>query len=228
MPDVLALIGSLRAASLNRALARAARDAAPPGLRLHLAGLGGIPVFNEDLEAQGLPGPVRELAGAILAADALLIITPEYNFSIPGGLKNALDWLSRDPREPLRGRPAAIAGATPGSGGTRQAQAAVRHILHGLGAHLLPLPPLEITQASEKFDAARQLTDPTTRRGLDDYLTQLGTWLHHRHEPAAGQPGQHLTAPPAANGTAARADGRQPQTVAAEVRQPTPAALTQP
>ena len=105
MPDILTLVGSLRAASYNRALAHAARAAAPPALRLRLAGLGGIPVFSEDLEADGLPGPVRTLADGILAADALVIITAEYNFSIPGGLKNALDWLSRDPRGPLRGFP---------------------------------------------------------------------------------------------------------------------------
>ena len=177
MPDVLTLVGSLRAASYNRALARAARAAAPPGLRLRLAGLGGIPVFSEDLEADGLPGPVRTLADGILAADALVIITPEYNFSIPGGLKNALDWLSRDPREPLRGCPAAVAGATLGTGGTRQAQAGVRHVLHGLGAHCLPLPPLEITQASRKFDEAGQLTDPATRAQLGSYLTELAKWL---------------------------------------------------
>jgi len=196
MPDVLTLVGSLRAASVNRALARAASDAAPPGLRLHLAGLDGIPVFSEDLEAQGQPRPVCELADAVLAADALLILTPEYNFSIPGGLKNALDWLSRDPREPLRGHPAAVAGATAGSGGTRQAQAAVRHVLHGLGAHLLPLPPLEVAQASTKFNQAGQLTDPATRRTLADYLAQLDRWLQHSRQPAARQAGG--TAAPAA------------------------------
>ena len=97
MPDILTLVGSLRAASLNRALARAARDAAPPGLRLQVAGLNGIPVFSEDLEAHGQPRPVRELADAILTADALLIVTPEYNYSIPGGLKNALDGFPATP-----------------------------------------------------------------------------------------------------------------------------------
>jgi chromate reductase, NAD(P)H dehydrogenase (quinone) len=183
MTDVLTLIGSLRAASLNRALARAARAAAPPGLRLHITGLAGIPVFDEDLEADGLPAQVRALADGILAAGALLIITPEYNFSIPGGLKNALDWLSRDPREPLRGRPAATAGATLGTGGTRQAQAAVRHVLHGLGAYCLPLPTLEISRASGKFDTAGQLTHPATRSQLHEFLSQLG---------------ERLTAPPAA------------------------------
>ncbi|MGH3305175.1 MAG: NADPH-dependent FMN reductase [Streptosporangiaceae bacterium] len=177
MPDVLTLVGSLRAASWNLALSHAARAAAPPGLRLHVIGLAGIPVFSEDLEEQALPGQVRALADRILAAGALLIVTPEYNFSIPGGLKNALDWLSRDPREPLRGCPAAIAGATLGTGGTRQAQAAVRHVLHGLGAHCLTLPLLEISRASRQFDASGQLTDPATRAQFDDYLTQLGKWL---------------------------------------------------
>jgi chromate reductase len=177
MPDILTLVGSLRAASYNRALAHAARAAAPPGLRLRLAGLDGIPVFSEDLEADGLPKPVHALADGILAADALIIVTPEYNVSIPGGLKNALDWLSRDPREPLRGCPAAVAGATLGTGGTRQAQAAVRHVLHGLGAHCLPLPPLEITQARRNFDEAGQLTDPATRAQLGSYLTELANWL---------------------------------------------------
>lgn len=177
MPDILTLVGSLRAASYNQALAHAARAAAPPDLRLRLAGLDGIPVFSEDIEADGLPKPVHALADGILAADALIIVTPEYNFSIPGGLKNALDWLSRDPREPLRGCPAAVAGATLGTGGTRQAQAAVRHVLHGLGAHCLPLPPLEITQARRKFDEAGQLADPATRAQLGSYLTELAKWL---------------------------------------------------
>src|SRR5215467_6155261 len=196
MPDVLTLVGSLRAASVNLALARAAQAAAPPALRLRLAGLAGIEVFSEDLEEHGPPGPVRALADAILAADALLIVTPEYNFSIPGGLKNALDWLSRDPRQPLHGHPAAVAGATAGTGSTRQAQAAVRHVLHGLGVHLLPLPPLEVAQASAKFNQAGQLTDPATRRTLADYLAQLGRWLQHSRQPAARQAGG--TAAPAA------------------------------
>jgi|SRR5215469_1841816 len=184
MPDVLTLVGSLRAASVNLALARAAQAAAPPALRLRLAGLAGIEVFSEDLEEHGPPGPVRALADAILAVDALLIVTPEYNFSIPGGLKNALDWLSRDPREPLRGCPAAVAGATLGTGGTRQAQAAVRHVLYGLGAHCMPLPPLEITRASSKFDAAGQLTDPTARDQLDGFLGEFGKWLSNNAHPA--------------------------------------------
>jgi len=208
MPDILTLVGSLRAASLNRALARAARDATPPGLRLQLAGLDGIPVFSEDLEAHGQPRPVRELADAILTADALLIVTPEYNYSIPGGLKNALDWLSRDSREPLAGRPAAVAGATVGTGGTRQAQAAVRHVLYGLGAHLLPLPPLEVTHARAKFDQAGRLTDPATGRALTDYLTQLSRRLQHSQQmlpPAWQLTAESLTAitepaPPKQNG----------------------------
>jgi len=187
MPDAVTLIGSLRAASVNRALALAACDAAPPGLRLRLAGLQGIPVFSEDLEAEDQPRPARELADAILAADALLIVTPEYNFSIPGGLKNALDWLSRDPRQPLHGHPAAVAGATAGTGSTRQAQAAVRHVLHGLRAHLLALPPLEIGRAAAKFSQAGQLTDPATSRTLADYLTQLDRWLQRSQQPAARQ-----------------------------------------
>jgi len=187
MPDAVTLIGSLRTASVNRALALAACDAAPPGLRLRLAGLQGIPVFSEDLEAEDQPRPVRELADAILAADALLIVTPEYNFSIPGGLKNALDWLSRDPRQPLHGHPAAVAGATAGTGSTRQAQAAVRHVFHGLRAHLLALPPLEIARAAAKFSQAGQLTDPATSRTLADYLTQLDRWLQRSQQPAARQ-----------------------------------------
>ncbi len=104
-------------------------------------------------------------------------MTPEYNFSIPGGLKNALDWLSRDPREPLRGCPAETAGATLGSGGTRQAQAHVRHVLYGLGAHCLPLPPLEISHASRQFGPAGQLTDSATRTQLHGYLNEFGKWL---------------------------------------------------
>ena len=131
---VLALGGSLRPDSYNLSLLEAAAGLAPDGLSIDVyAGLGSIPLFNEDLERPGLlPPGVADLRRAVARSDALLIATPEYNQSIPGVLKNTIDWLSRsEPREGLSGLPVAITGATTGPWGTRLAQSELRHTLFG-------------------------------------------------------------------------------------------------
>src|SRR5689334_19351021 len=111
---ILGIAGSLRRGSYNAALVRAAEEVAPDGIEVRVYSLAGIPMYNADVEALGLPEPVRRLKEAIRASNALLIATPEYNYSIPGALKNAIDWVSRPPDNVLRQKPAAIMGTSPG------------------------------------------------------------------------------------------------------------------
>jgi len=124
---ILGFAGSLRAASYNKALLRAARELAPEGMEIEIFDIGGIPLYNEDVERAGVPAAVEEFRAAIRAADALLIAVPEYNHGVPGVLKNAIDWASRPPRESaLAGKPAALLGASPGQTGTARAQTQMR------------------------------------------------------------------------------------------------------
>ncbi len=125
---VFGIAGSLRAGSSNKALLRAAAELAPEGMEIRLfERLAEVPLYNEDVEKAGEPESVAALKGAIREADALLFATPEYNYGVPGVLKNAIDWASRPPRNSvLNGKPAAIMGATPGTSGTARAQLALR------------------------------------------------------------------------------------------------------
>src|SRR5882672_4988864 len=125
--SVLGIAGSLRAASFNRSLLRAAQELAPAGMTITAFDLAPIPLYNADVEATGDPEPVAALKSAIRQADALLIATPEYNFGVPGVLKNAIDWASRPPRgSAMQGKPVAIMGATPGGWGTARSQMQLR------------------------------------------------------------------------------------------------------
>ena len=112
--SVLAMCGSLRAGSYNRAALRTAIELKPPGMTIDTADIGSFPLYNEDVRAQGFPAPVETFRGQIAAADALLFATPKYNYSMPGLLKNAIDWASRPPNQPFAGKPVAILGATMG------------------------------------------------------------------------------------------------------------------
>src|SRR5262245_39739521 len=117
--EVLGIAGSLRRESYNRGLLRAAQEMAPEGMTIRSFELDAIPLYNGDVEAAGDPAPVAQLKEAIRGADALLLATPEYNYGVPGVLKNAVDWASRPPaKSVLSGKPAAIMGASPGMGGT--------------------------------------------------------------------------------------------------------------
>lgn len=174
--DVLALPGSLRRSSRNRWLLRAAAGCAPAGMTVTLFDdLAAVPLFSEDLEGEQPPAPVRRLRSAVAAADGVLIATPEYNQSIPGGLKNALDWLSRS--DELEGKPVAVTGATSGPWGTRLAQAAVRHVLHATGSLVLPGPALYLRDAERLFDGDGNLVDGATRDSLADMLAALARWI---------------------------------------------------
>lgn len=174
---VLGIAGSLRRASYNRALLGAAEGMLPAGMSLERGEIGELPLYDADLEARGVPAPVRALAERVSAADALLIATPEYNYSVPGVLKNALDWLSRPPAaSPLKGKPAAILGASRGRGATMRAQLHLRDVALGTGLILLPRPELHVALAQEKFDPEGTLTDERTREQLAGLLAALRDW----------------------------------------------------
>ena len=135
---ILALSGSVRVGSSNLGLLRAAREFAPPDVDVTIAELADLPLYNQDLEATGDPAPVQRLKAQARAADAVLIATPEHNGIIPAVLANALEWLSRPPRQSaLRSKPLAIMGASPGRGGTARAQLVLRQVLEHLGSAVL-------------------------------------------------------------------------------------------
>jgi chromate reductase len=174
----LGIAGSLREGSYNRALLRAARDLAPDGLGIRIfEDLADIPLYNEDVRARGEPEPVIALKEAIRQADALVIATPEYNYSIPGVLKNAIDWASRPPdASPLDRKPVAIMGATTGNWGTVRAQMHLRQVC--VFTNMLPLnkPGVLVAHAGEKFDERGRLTDETTQRFVRLLLEALVAW----------------------------------------------------
>ena len=179
---VLTLAGSLRSGSYNQRLLAAAAELAPASLSLHhYEGLAAVPMFNEDLEAVAFPAAVRELSQAIHASDALLIATPEYNQSIPGVLKNALDWLSRPACDGvLQGKVVGIVGVTPGLWGTRFAQAALRHVLFATESLVAPGAALFLRDAARLFDAHGKLQDPAAREALRRYLGEFASGLQGR------------------------------------------------
>jgi chromate reductase len=177
---VCGIAGSLRRGSYNQALLRAAGELAPPGMELRVFDrLAEIPLFSEDVEAEGDPEPVQALKRAIAEADALLVATPEYNFGVPGVLKNAIDWASRPPGSSvLAGKPAAVMGASPGTVGTARAQLQLRQAFVFTDTPTLPQPEVLVFRAHEKFDAEGRLTDEATRRFVGLLLRRLAEWTH--------------------------------------------------
>ena len=177
---ILAIAGSLRRDSLNRRLLQAAALRAPAGFVIELYDdLRSIPLFDEDVEREtgGGPESVEHIRRRIASADGLLIATPEYNQSIPGVLKNAIDWLSRPPDEVLAGKPVAIVGASGGRWGTRLAQAALRHTLYATESRVMPAPSLFLGGADALFDASGTLTDEATGAALERVLAAFAQWV---------------------------------------------------
>ena len=165
MRNVLGVVGSLRRDSYNRRLLRHAAGVAPERLRITVADdIVRLPLFDEDLEADGLPPEVAAAQGAIRSADGVVIASPEYNFGVPGVLKNFVDWASRPPRRgAFIGKPVLLMGASSGrTGGTVQCQGQLRISLAVLGAHVLPAPPVLVAEAGDKFDGDA-LVDETAR-----------------------------------------------------------------
>lgn len=175
--NVVAVAGSLRRASFNRGLVRAAVEAGLPGLTVTPFDLIDVPLYNGDVEDRGDPAAVVELKRAIGEADGLLVATPEYNRGMPGVLKNALDWASRAPERALAAKPVALVGATPGGFGTRASQFQIRQILGNPGAIVLPKPELWVSGARDKFDDDGNLTDEPTRERLVEVLGAFRDWI---------------------------------------------------
>ena len=173
---ILGIAGSLRHESYNRAALRAATELVPEGASIETFELDGIPGFNQD-EEQNPPAKVTELKRRIREADAILIVTPEYNYSIPGVLKNAIDWASRPYGDSAwNGKPAAIMGASVGTIGTARAQYHLRQMMVFLNMFPVNQPEVMIGNASEKFDAEGNLTNEGTKEFIRHLVHNLVEW----------------------------------------------------
>jgi chromate reductase len=175
---VVAVAGSLRQGSYNRALLRAAQQLAPAHVEIRIHDLAEIPLFSEDVERTKIPPAVAHLRDALAAADGFLVATPEYNHGVPGVMKNAFDWLSRPPgKSVLDGKPSAIVGASVGITGTARAQSQLRQSFVFTNTPVLLQPEVLVARAHEKFDGDGRLTDATTRKFLMLFLGAFAEWI---------------------------------------------------
>jgi chromate reductase len=174
---IAGIAGSLRRASYNRGLIRAAASAAPEGIKFEVLDPGSLPHYNQDVEDAGEPASVVAFKRGIAAADALLVATPEYNHGIPGVLKNAIDWASR-PRQtsPLTDKPVAVMGASPGRGSTARAQAQLRETFVFTGACVMPQPELLVGAAGSLFDRDGNLIDKGIHAAIEELVEALRAW----------------------------------------------------
>ena len=176
---VMALAGSIRRASINRGLLMAARDEAPPGIRVDIADISTLPHYNTDFDGDAAPPVVTDFCDQMRRSDALLIATPEYNHSIPGVLKNALDWAGSSrskPSPPLRANPVAVLGAAPGKSGTIRAQMALKTVLLACKCHIMMTHDTYYQNSAASFDTDGRVLDPQIRREMREILTGLKTW----------------------------------------------------
>lgn len=174
---LLGIAGSLREGSLNRALLEAAKALLPEGCALETFSLDEVPMYRSELDTDGArPAPVTALKAAIDGADGVVFATPEYNYGIPGVLKNAIDWASRPAyRSVLRDKPVTIVGASPGGVGTARAQGALKTVLLGTGAAILPAGEYLLANAKQRFEGGT-LVDEGSRDRLRDHLALFDTW----------------------------------------------------
>lgn len=170
---VLGLSGSLRAGSFNTALLRAAQELAPPRMAIEIFDISTIPFYNDDIRLAGYPDEVAEFREAIRVADGVLIASPEYNRSVPGVLKNAIDWASRRPDQPFAGKPMAIMGVSNGALGAAFANYHLRQIFVFMDARTVNGPEVMIGGARSRFDDSLKLVDEPTRRFVADHLEKL-------------------------------------------------------
>ena len=172
------LEGSLRRGSLSRAAGRAVPGLLPPdACAVALPSPGTLPHFDQDLLDAGIPAPVAALAAALGRIDALLVVTPEYNWSVPGALKNAIDWISRIDPNPLADMPAAVWSVSPGMLGGARVHEGLRHILLSQEMRVMAKPEVQIAQARTRIDvAAGAITDPQTEAFLRDHLARVAGW----------------------------------------------------
>lgn len=174
--SVLGICGSLRRDSYNLGALRAAGEHMPEGMALTITRFDAIPLFNQDVEAQGMPASVQQLAQEIMRADAVLLASPEYNFSVSGVLKNTIDWLSRHKPQPFKDKPVALLSATIGPVGGARHQYELRKILGCLEALVMPRPEVLINLCQPKFDADNRLVDAAARKAIEDQMVAFEKW----------------------------------------------------
>jgi chromate reductase len=176
---VAGIAGSLRAGSLNKGLLRTAVELAPAGMEIAVfERLGDIPPYNDDVFTKGDPEPVADMKAFIKAADAMLISTPEYNYGVPGVLKNAIDWASRPSGNcVLNRKPAALMGCSPGLGGTIRAQHALRQSFVFTDTYVMCQPEIKLPAAAKLFDEGGKLIDETTRQYVEKFLDAFAIWI---------------------------------------------------
>lgn len=174
--QILGISGSLRQGSFNTAALRAAQEIAQAGVKITIASLADIPLYDQDLRDKSVPPAVELLSKQVMEADALLFASPEYNFSVSGVLKNAIDWLSRLKPQPFAGKPAAVLGASMGLLGTARGQYDLRRILGSQDVHFVNKPEVMIAQAHERFDADGRLTHEPTREHIGKLIQSLAAW----------------------------------------------------
>ncbi|HEX3885601.1 MAG TPA: NADPH-dependent FMN reductase [Stellaceae bacterium] len=172
----LGICGSLRKASFNRMALDVAVAQRPPGVEVILADISHIPLYDEDVRAQGFPPSVETLRQQIKMADALVFACPEYNYSMTGVLKNAIDWASRPPDQPFAGKACAILGAAAGMAGSARAQGDLRRSMVFLDMHPINKPEVLIGQAQTKFEADGTLKDEVARNLIRDMMANLAAW----------------------------------------------------
>jgi chromate reductase len=182
---VLGISGSLRKGSWNTSVLRAAQGLAPAEMTIEIGAIGDIPLYNEDVRATGSPASVERFSSQIAAADAVLFVSPEYNFSIPGVLENAIDWASRPPNQPFNDKPVSIMGASGGPVGTARMQYDLRKSLGSINALVMLKPEVFISQAGTKIDEAGNLTDETTRDFIRKLLEALAAWTNRMRSTAS-------------------------------------------
>jgi chromate reductase len=174
---VLGIVGSLRTGAYNARLMDAAEALAPPGVTIDRFGLADIPAYNMDVEAHGDPVPVAALRAAVRDAEALLIASPEYNYGVPGVLKNAIDWISRPPgQSPLPRKPIAIMGVSTGPSGTMRMQLQLRLTLQALDMYAMPRPEIAMSFCKDKFDADGRLIDAKALEHLKGFMAAFADW----------------------------------------------------
>ena len=180
MTGLIGISGSLRAGSWNSALLRAAQELVPAGSTLDIAAVDEVPLYNGDLDVDGGPPAVQALKRRIADADGLVLATPEYNFGIPGVLKNAIDWASRPGfKSVLAHKPVAIVGAAPGVVGTARAQGQLKQVMLGTLCEVFPYPEVLVGRAQERFRDGR-LEDEQTRTILTEMLEAYVAWIQRR------------------------------------------------
>ncbi|MDB5964894.1 MAG: NAD(P)H-dependent oxidoreductase [Polaromonas sp.] len=181
---ILGISGSLRAKSYNHLALKAAAGLMPEGMVLEIADYAGIPLYNQDDQSPATLAAVERLRAQVAGADALLIASPEYNYSVSGVLKNAIDWLSRTTPQPFKEKPVALMSATQGPVGGARNQYELRKILGCLEAFVLNKPEVFIGMCQNRFDEQGELTDAASRKFVGDQMVALQAWVKRLHAPA--------------------------------------------